>query len=80
MWKDRLKEKLKAAIKKDGWGYDIIEADADGFFKALNEEVSQLLKEQREICASKVAWIDATHSYKVCDSVLNAPPPTGVKK
>lgn len=30
---DKLKELWKGAIKKDGWGYDIVEADADGILK-----------------------------------------------
>ena len=47
-WENRLKERLKPAIRKDGWDYDIVEADADGFFKVLNEFITELLKEQRE--------------------------------
>jgi hypothetical protein len=52
-WQDRLKEKLKLAIFKDSWGYEIIETDADGFFKVLNDGISELLKEQRKICAKQ---------------------------
>jgi len=46
-WQDELKKLLQPAQTKDGWGYDIIEADADGFYKILIPFITSLLKQAR---------------------------------
>ena len=70
-----LEEKLKA----NGWGYTADDEKeviyVEDAIEICQQEIAEACKKQREICASKVAWIDATHSYKVYDSVLNAPSP-----
>jgi len=50
-WEEELKELLQPAQTKDGWGYAVIEADADGFYKVIIPFISALLKEQRESIA-----------------------------
>ena len=46
-WEEQLREKLDSAKRKDGWGYDIVEADYDGLVGMLESFIKSLLKKQR---------------------------------
>jgi len=82
-WEEELKELLQPAQTKDGWGYAVIEADADGFYKVIIPFISALLKEQRENCQQnyKIESMDRNLpiSARVSQAIANAPEPKGIK-
>lgn len=45
--KKKLRELLKEGIRVDGWGYDILEADLDGFLEIMSKFIESSLKEAR---------------------------------
>ena len=65
------KEEFYKYVKKVGWGYDIIEADADGLWQWIEKYAEEMCKKQKEICA-KIYDRDDSH-YENFENILYAP-------
>jgi len=56
-------------VKKDGWGFDIIEADADGLWQWIEEYAIEMCEKQIKICADEYN-VDDLHYLNILHSPL----------